>query len=403
VSDSLPPHDGSPPRSAAAPVTAEPGDAEPSQALAEVWDLLDALPDAVASPDMMATTMEMAAAPATATLGREGVQAGAWDAVRWLPGAVIVLASLGIGIAAGRSTLPNPETGILTSLPFVQNLDLLREAGSVAFLEELATREYPAPRRLPPAQSPATVLADVEKFDAAVASFRQVEADGDGKEMLAARREKVLALPERERRQLDKSVETFLRLSASDRRELVAVGRALADPSRGPLVDAARLWHQWIQLRDPADRRDVIDLGTAERLEWLDRMARLDERMMEGRDGMRPFYDRDPRRRQPQGPGPGAGGPGPGQQPQGKPEFMPPGPPRPGQPGPPGMQQRPRGPNGPNGQGGPSGQGGPNGPGPRGPEPRAAEPRRPEGEGGDKLPVSRDDPAAPAETPAPPR
>ena len=147
MSDSLPPHAGSPPRSAA-----EPAAAEPSQALAEVWDLLDALPEAVASPDMMATTMEMAAAPATATAGREVVQAGAWEAVRWLPGAVIVLASLGIGIAVGRATLPNPETGILTSLPFVQNLDLLREAGSVAFLEELATREYPAPRRLPPSR-----------------------------------------------------------------------------------------------------------------------------------------------------------------------------------------------------------------------------------------------------------
>lgn len=371
-----------PPGAAADP----PPDAVPAEVLAEVWDLLDVLPDVAASPDMMATTMEMAAAPAAATAGAEGVKAGVRDAVRWLPAAAIVVASLCIGIAAGRATLPNPETGILTSLPFVQHLDLLREAGSVGFLEELARREYPAPRRLPPAQSPATVLADVEKFDAAVASFRQAEADGDGKEMLAARRGQVLALPERERRQLDKSVETFLRLSASDRRELIAVGRALADPARRRLVDAARLWHQWIQLRDPADRRDVIDLGTAERLEWLDRMARFDERMTEGRDGMRPFLDRDPRRRQP------PGSPGPGQQPQGRPEFMPPGPPRQGQPGPPGMQQRPRVPNGP---------GGPNVPG--GPGQRGPEPRGPEGEGRGRPPVSRDEPAAPAETRAAPR
>ena len=358
---------------------------EPSQALAEVWDLLDALPDAAASPAMMATTMEMAAAPAAVGAARGRATSGRWEAWGWLSAAAIVLASLAIGIAAGRSTLPNPETGILTYLPLVQHLDLLREAGSVAFLEELATRDYPAPRRLPPAQSPADVLADVEEFDAAVASFRRLEADGDGKELLAARRAQVLGMPERERRQLDKSVEAFLRLSASDRRELIAVGRAIADPSRKRLLDAARLWHQWIQLRDPADRRDVIDLGTADRLEWLDRMTRFDGRM-DGRDGMRQFFERDPRRRPPQG--------------QGGPEFAPPGqPPRQGPPGPPGMQQRPRGGNGPGGPGGPGGSGGPNPPG----GPRGQDPRGPEGEGRGRPPFRPAEPKPSAETPAAPR
>jgi hypothetical protein len=318
----------------------DPEAAAPSEALAEVWDLLDALPDAAASPAMMATTMEMAAAPAAGG-PRRGAAAG-WEVARWLPAAAVVLAALAIGIAAGRSTLPNPETGILANLPFVQNLDLLREAGSVGFLEELARREYPAPRRPPPAQSPATVLADLEKFDAAVASLRGADADGGSKDVVAARREQVLALPERERRQLEKSVETYLRLSGSDRRELVAVGRALADPARTRLAAAARLWHQWIQLRDPADRRDVIDLGTSERIEWLDRMTRFDARMEVRGEAIRQFYERDPRRRPP---------------------------------------------------------------GPRGLDPRAgegaADPRAGEGRG--RPPLNRGEPAAPAETPPPPR
>ena len=115
--------------------TDDPQAAEPSQALAWVWDLLDVLPDAAASPAMMATTLEMAAAPPAGSPRRGAAAAAGRDVVRWLPAAAVVLASLAIGIAAGRSTLPNPETGILTNLPFVQNLDLLREAGSVAFLE----------------------------------------------------------------------------------------------------------------------------------------------------------------------------------------------------------------------------------------------------------------------------
>jgi len=388
------------PRPALSQPAAEPPDAAPAEALAEVWELLDVLPDAAASPAMMATTMEMAAAPAPGGPHREAAPRGWRDALGWLPAATIVLASLVVGIAVGRATLPNPETGLLTYLPFVRHLDLLREAGSVAFLEELARRDYPVPRRLPPGQSPAAALADVEKFDAAVAAFRGLEQQDDGKDVLAARREEVLAMPERERRQLDKAADAFLRLSGTERRELIAVGRALADPSRQRLVDAARLWHQWIQLRDPADRRDVIDLGIAERVEWLDRMIRFDERMMEGREGMRQFFEREQWRR-----------PQSGQPPQGKPDFMPPGPPRQGPPGGPGMQQRPRGPNGP---GGPFG---PRGPEPRGPEPRGPEsqggerrgpepkpePRGSEGEGRGRPPVSRAGQAGPGETRAEPR
>jgi hypothetical protein len=362
VSDARTPHPAPASREFASPgSTPRPADvqdaAEPSQALAEVWDLLDALPDAVASPDMMATTMEMAAAPAPSA--RTGAAAAAGTSWGSLAAAAVVLAALGVGVAAGRATAPNPEAGILAHLPFVQHLDLLAEAGSVAFLEELVRREYPAPRRPPPARSPADVQADAREFDDAVAALRSQRDDGNSREVQAARRAQVLALPERERRQLDKSVEAFLRLSSTDRRELMAVGRALADPGRTRLLEAARLWHLWIQFRDPADRRDVIDLGTADRLEWLDRMTRFEARMMEGRgEAMRQFYERDPRRR-PQGPG--------GQ------EFGPPGQPRPGgQFGPPGMQPRPRGTNGPgNGPGGP--------------------------------PVTRDEPAAPAETRTAPR
>jgi hypothetical protein len=323
---------------------------DPAEALADVWQMLDALPAAAASSDMMATTIEMAAVPlpggftatraaspqTSSSSGRtiRGIErsAAGW----WLPAAAVVFVSLIVGIAAGRATAPNPELGVLANLPIAQHVDLLREAGSVAFLEEVARRGYPPPRRPPLAQSPADVRADVQEFDAAIEAIRAVEATATSRESLAARREEVLALPEQARRQLEKSVESYQRLSAADRRELTSLGRALADPDRDSLVQAARLWHQWIQLRDPADRRDVIDLGTADRLEWLDRWTRLDARnetRMEVRENARQFYDREwPNRRRPP---PDANGDDfprqPGQ----------PGPLRqPGQPGPP----RPRGP-----------------------------------------------------------
>ena len=232
--------------------------------------------------------------------------------------------------------MPNPDAAILASLPIVQHVDLLREAGSVAFLEAVAKGGYQPPRRPPAVQSKAAVREDAEEFDAAIAALRADGTRNADRETVARRREQVLRMPDAERRQLERSAETFTRLSGADRSELVAVGRALADPSRGQLLRAARLWHLWVQLRDPADRRDVIELSSEDRLEWLDRATRFGARLegrMDARDNGRPPFDREweNRRRpppdfwrdnhprppgppRPRGPGPG---PSPGQDPEG--------------------------------------------------------------------------------------
>ena len=346
-----PAEDAASPREALPTSVSDAAATDPSLALADVWDLLDVLPAAVASPDMMASTIEMAAVPASAGISRTGSRIGtdsrapsgrvgrpapaaAWPSVRqWLPGAALVLTSLLAGIAVGRATAPVPESALLASLPVVQHLDLLREAGSVAFLEAVAKGGYPPPRRPPLAQSKADVREDAEEFDAAIAALRAGGAVTADRETLSLRREQVMRMPEAQRRQLDRSAETFQRLNRADRSELIAVGRALADPGREQLLKAARLWHAWVQLRDPADRRDIIDLSGEDRLEWLDRWSRIDSRQdsrQDGRDPMRPFYDRerDPRRR-----------PQPEFQ-QGPPQLWrddqprPPGPPRPRGPGP---------------------------------------------------------------------
>jgi hypothetical protein len=247
---------------------------------------------------------------------------------QWLPGVAIVLASLLAGIAVGRATAPIPEWTILASLPVVQHLDLLREAGSVGFLEAVSKGGYPPPRRPPPAQSKADVREDAEAFDAAIAALRTAGDVTTSRETLVARREQVLQMSDTARRQLERSAGTFQRLSGADRSDLVAVGRALADPSREQLLKAARIWHLWVQLRDPADRRDVIDLSAEDRLEWLDRWTRIDSRH-DSRDPMRPYFEREwenrrrpppefrrddqPRPPGPRGPGQGQGpGPGPG-------------------------------------------------------------------------------------------
>lgn len=330
------------------PAGAAADDDAPAAALGDVWTLLDSLPPARVSTDLMATTVEMAAVPMRPTGGpstssnpRACVLPGGFTLPAWLPAAAIVLASLVGGLVVGRASSPNPDQALLQNLPCIEQFDLLREAGSVAFLEEVARRGYPAPRRPPPAQSPADVRADAEQFDAAIASLRAADVAATDRETVAARRDQVLRMVDSRRRQLEKAVESYQRLAPSERRELLAVGRALADPKRQQLLEAARRWHQWVRMRDPADRRDIIELGTDDRLEWLDRWTRLDAKL-ENRDLLResirengrPFYDRDwENRRRPGGGDPRDRGP-----------ELRPGPPRPG-PGPSqGQGQAPRGP-----------------------------------------------------------
>ena len=392
------PHDAVAGAAAAAATRAADADAdatEPALALAGVWDLLDALPSAAASPALSSTTLELAAVSVATPAAVDGTTptvatptaAASRRFPGWLVPLAVVIGGLGAGYAAGRSSAPDPDRRVLDHLPEIEHLDLLREAGSVGFLEEIAKAGYAPPRRLSPVQSPAAVIEDTREFDAAIEELRKSAAAEPTAEVLAERRGRVLALPERERRRIEKSVETWQALATADQRELARLARGLADPRREQLVKAARLWHQWVRQRDPADRRDVIDLGTAERVEWLDRWTRLEARF----DQPRPGFERewDNRRRfpfgQPGGPGqsggPGPGGPGPGG----------PGGPGPGGPRPP----RPPG----------AGPGGPGpGPGPRPGGGPGGEPRpQPAFNGREQPPPPRPDRPGSAETPPPPR
>lgn len=237
----------------------------PADLLGPAWDLLDALPRAAAPASMTATTVEMAAArPRSA-------QASWWR--HWIAPVAVVAAAFVVGVAAGRGTVTDADQFVFDYLPVLEHYDVVREAGSVEFLMAIAQRNYPLPRR-PFARNGDAALPSYEALDAAVAAFAN-EPFGAGAVGEAERRTALSRRTAEERRKLADSAVAFQRLSSMERRDCVQVARALggrdgAGPDRDELLGAARLWHQWLATRDPADRKAVIELDTAERLEWLD-------------------------------------------------------------------------------------------------------------------------------------
>jgi len=237
----------------------------PADLLGPAWDLLDALPRATAPTSMTATTVEMAAARP------RPLQASWWRG--WIAPVAVVAAAFAVGVAAGRGTVTDADQFVFDYLPVLEHYDVIREAGSVEFLTAVARRNYPPPRRPFPRNGDSGPPA-FEALDAAVAAFA-TEPFGAGAGGEAERRAAFSRRTAEERRRVADAAVDFQRLSSPGRRDLVQVARALGGrdgegPDRDELLAAARLWHQWLATRDPADRKAVIDLDTAERLEWLD-------------------------------------------------------------------------------------------------------------------------------------
>jgi hypothetical protein len=119
---------------------------------------------------------------------------------------------------------------------------------------------------------------EVVEFEARLDELEHIL--GLGADEAAARLRQAVATAGAERRvELERAAREFERLTPAEQRQLADVARALVDPARPALREAARVWHLWVAASDPADRRSIVALGTEERIEWLDRRARLEARL----------------------------------------------------------------------------------------------------------------------------
>jgi hypothetical protein len=258
----------------------------PADDLADVWEVLDTLPPAKPANDLTATTVELVAVNVANALQPRGKAQPRWTD-RLVPLA-IVLGGLVVGMAAGRISAPDPDARILERLPVIEHLGLLQELGSVEFLETLAEQmqegQANPPRWLRVVRDPASLRGEAQEFDATLGALRgELAANDSSSATLERRRNRVESLTTAELAALEKSAATFEALTPVDRRELERLATLLADPKQSRLQEAAKLWHVIVAAINPAFRRNIVDMPSAERIEWLARSAgRFDPRVPSG-------------------------------------------------------------------------------------------------------------------------
>lgn len=269
------------PRDDAGDESAPPPDGD---VLADVRGFLDVLDATRAAPGLLSTTIEMAAVPAGAAAPGAGApRSRLRDG--WLATAAVA-SGLVAGLMAGWATGPDPDQPVLQYLPVVEHLDVLQEAGSTAFLEEVARRGIAEPRRFPfprPQDGAAGGDGDAEEgwpeFDDAVGALRYVTFGPETPASeLASRRDHIEEMDDDELRHVADRVTAYRQLSREVRHDLIELARALGESDEDRLerlVAAARVWHRWIDWSDPADRQAVVALDRDDRLEWLERRTRF--------------------------------------------------------------------------------------------------------------------------------
>lgn len=201
--------------------------------LDRAWDALDALPTATVDDGFARTTIELACVAAEADLSEHTAVARAAkrSRLKWL--AASGIAAIAIGFLGGHLLIPNRNSALLSDLPAIQQLNVLKSVDSVEFLRQLSAA-------VPLEQ----LMNDKPAFSRGLADLKQANSKS-----LEARREWIEGLQPDQKAVLEERAHTFDDLGPSSE-EQQRMRRVMDDIRKDP--DAAKLqetliaYGQWL-------------------------------------------------------------------------------------------------------------------------------------------------------------
>ncbi len=221
--------------------------------LEKVWDVLDGLPRSQVNETFARTTVEMVALAAEKDLKQEHAARPRRQIQTWLAASVAVLLAGVVGFAGAALFFPDRNGALLRDLPVIENFEMLQKAENVAFLKRLAEEGAFL------SESDLNGTASVAAADTAIETKIPAAMDG--------RRSWVEQLGESDRDHLQRMQDRFAVLSPEEQNRLRELQGQLE--SSAELRRVLHHYYEWLKNLDPAQRADVLALGSDKRIDGI--------------------------------------------------------------------------------------------------------------------------------------
>jgi hypothetical protein len=245
------------------------------QELAQSWDFLDHLPPAAADDTFTRSTVEMVAVAVEQDLAKEQAAQPRHRRRRWLWGGVLALAAGTAGFVAAANLWVDPNEKLLGDLPVIENLEVYRQVGDIAFLHKLSDEG----------------LFSDEAADAA-ATRDDARGARETPELPvvpnspAERRQRLEGMSAQAKEELLAKFDKFESLSADDQERLRRLDAQVGiDPQADRLRRIMARFHEWLKTLLTTERADLLASDATDRIAGIRRLRHEQEARLAGQAG----------------------------------------------------------------------------------------------------------------------
>jgi hypothetical protein len=258
------------------------------QELAQSWDLLDQLPNAMADDAFTRSTIEMVAVAAEQGFAEQQAAEPRRRGRRWVWGTVAALAVAVAGYVLAANVWTDPNEKLIRDLSVIENQERYKQAGDIDFLKKLNDEGLFSD------ETPETGTAKDDRAAKEEGRAAKDEARGGldpaptltGLEAPSQRRETLEKMTPQEKEDLRTKFDKFNALSADEQERLRRFEEQLnADASRDRLRRIMNQFHEWLKTLSPIERSELLALASAPRIEQIRSLQHAQEAKLGAQGG----------------------------------------------------------------------------------------------------------------------